>query len=786
MRPRWPASPAGQASCPGRGAPRFRRRRRPSFPSSTQSGAVLSPVSHALRAPVAHAGRRRRRGARLAAGLPGKGAAAVRSRSADGADRPVAAARKRSGLAAGPGAAARRHGPGQAAHHGAGAEARRPRRHRRRRGASARRHRAGSRRAQPSPVQGPLLMAARPKALRPAAARCRPRSRPRRRSRRRSTRAGPASRSSARRRTRDGKRRRKVPRAGRRAPAPRHPAKQDQPGPPGQAAARPRPARRPRTARRHGTRQAGPQGRADRPGTATRQPRAAPAPAPGPPRPPPRPGARRHRPRGRRPRTAVTVGPCRRPRVSALWDTPGRAGTGVLARPVSAATRARDVRCVLVIAGGDPARHEPQPKPSRAAVLRRIARRSACERQRRRLDAGGGRGRPPRPGCRGRADRPGPRDHRRRRPRARPAAHPRGRARRAPRVRRRTSRTSTDEDLRGFYRDLVLIRRVDAEATALQRQGELGIWASLLGQEAAQVGSGRALRAAGLRLPDLPRARRRLVPRGRPAQPARPVPRRQPRRLGPEREELPPLHDRHRRPDAARHRLRDGHPARRRRRHRRPRPRRRRHRLLRRRRDQPGRRQRGVRLRRGQQRPGRVLLPEQPVGHLRAQRAADPHPALPARPRLRLPRRAGRRQRRARGLRRDQGGARRTPAPGKGPTFVEAFTYRMGAHTTSDDPTKYRVSAEVEMWKHARPDRAAARPTWRTQGKADQAFFDARRARGRRAGRARPCRAAWRCPTRRRSSMFDHIYVEEHPLRRGQERAEFAAYHASFEGEGSH
>ncbi len=44
-----------------------------------------------------------------------------------------------------------------------------------------------------------------------------------------------------------------------------------------------------------------------------------------------------------------------------------------------------------------------------------------------------------------------------------------------------------------MYRDLVLVRRVDAEATALQRQGELGIWASLLGQEAAQVGSGRAL-----------------------------------------------------------------------------------------------------------------------------------------------------------------------------------------------------------------------------------------------------------------------------------------------------
>jgi pyruvate dehydrogenase E1 component alpha subunit len=51
----------------------------------------------------------------------------------------------------------------------------------------------------------------------------------------------------------------------------------------------------------------------------------------------------------------------------------------------------------------------------------------------------------------------------------------------------------SDDDYRSLYRDLALVRRVDVEATALQRQGELGIWASLLGQEAAQVGSGRAL-----------------------------------------------------------------------------------------------------------------------------------------------------------------------------------------------------------------------------------------------------------------------------------------------------
>ncbi|WP_110181085.1 pyruvate dehydrogenase (acetyl-transferring) E1 component subunit alpha [Nocardioides solisilvae] len=50
------------------------------------------------------------------------------------------------------------------------------------------------------------------------------------------------------------------------------------------------------------------------------------------------------------------------------------------------------------------------------------------------------------------------------------------------------------EELRGFYRDMVLTRRIDVEATALQRHGELGIWAQLLGQEAAQIGAGRALR----------------------------------------------------------------------------------------------------------------------------------------------------------------------------------------------------------------------------------------------------------------------------------------------------
>jgi 2-oxoisovalerate dehydrogenase E1 component alpha subunit len=59
----------------------------------------------------------------------------------------------------------------------------------------------------------------------------------------------------------------------------------------------------------------------------------------------------------------------------------------------------------------------------------------------------------------------------------------------------------TDDEYRGLYHDLVVVRRLDAEATALQRQGELGIWASLLGQEAAQVGSGRALRPQDMAFP---------------------------------------------------------------------------------------------------------------------------------------------------------------------------------------------------------------------------------------------------------------------------------------------
>lgn len=40
---------------------------------------------------------------------------------------------------------------------------------------------------------------------------------------------------------------------------------------------------------------------------------------------------------------------------------------------------------------------------------------------------------------------------------------------------------------------------------------------------------------------------------------------------------------------------------------------------------------------------------------------------------------------------------------GEGPTLIELLTYRIGAHTTADDPTRYRDPAEVEMWRARDP-----------------------------------------------------------------------------------
>jgi len=47
--------------------------------------------------------------------------------------------------------------------------------------------------------------------------------------------------------------------------------------------------------------------------------------------------------------------------------------------------------------------------------------------------------------------------------------------------------------------------------------------------------------------------------------------------------------------------------------------------------------------------------------------------------------------------------ARKTCLKGKGPVLIEAMTYRMGGHSTSDDPTRYRDEKELKEWEKKDP-----------------------------------------------------------------------------------
>ncbi|GGO90517.1 pyruvate dehydrogenase E1 component subunit alpha [Nocardioides phosphati] len=106
---------------------------------------------------------------------------------------------------------------------------------------------------------------------------------------------------------------------------------------------------------------------------------------------------------------------------------------------------------------------------------------------------------------------------------------------------------------------------------------------------------------------------------------------------------------------------------------------------------------------------------------------------------------------------------------GQGPVLVEAVTYRMGAHTTTDDPTRYRTDDELESWRRRDPiDRLAAH--LRAEGIADDAWFTALDAEAEELGadiRAR-CKAL---PDPSPLASFDETYVELTPTLAAQ-RAE--------------
>jgi pyruvate dehydrogenase E1 component alpha subunit len=117
---------------------------------------------------------------------------------------------------------------------------------------------------------------------------------------------------------------------------------------------------------------------------------------------------------------------------------------------------------------------------------------------------------------------------------------------------------------------------------------------------------------------------------------------------------------------------------------------------------------------------------------------------------------------------------------GQGPTLIEAYTYRMGAHTTTDDPTRYRLSAELEAWKLKDPIERVKQyliRTWQTE----MSFFDEVEAEAAEVG-VRVRRACLEMPDPQPLSMFDNVFTSE-TRQLAAERAEFAAYLDSFVAE---
>jgi len=119
---------------------------------------------------------------------------------------------------------------------------------------------------------------------------------------------------------------------------------------------------------------------------------------------------------------------------------------------------------------------------------------------------------------------------------------------------------------------------------------------------------------------------------------------------------------------------------------------------------------------------------------------------------------------------------------GKGPRAIEAETYRLGAHTTSDDPTKYRGSDEEESWALRDP---IIRMRAFLEGKgAGAAFFDEVEAEAAAAADDLRVRTlALESPSA--DKIFNHVYSEPHPLM-DEQRAWRAQYEASFEQPGAH
>ena len=122
--------------------------------------------------------------------------------------------------------------------------------------------------------------------------------------------------------------------------------------------------------------------------------------------------------------------------------------------------------------------------------------------------------------------------------------------------------------------------------------------------------------------------------------------------------------------------------------------------------------------------------------------------------------------------------ALRAAHEGRGPTLIEAFTYRMGAHTTTDDPTRYRLASELEAWRLRDPIERV-RAYLARSGEADATFFDQVEAEAKELG-TRVRMACRELPDPPSSAIFEHVYTGANAIL-DAERADYEAYLDGFE-----
>jgi 2-oxoisovalerate dehydrogenase E1 component alpha subunit len=330
-----------------------------------------------------------------------------------------------------------------------------------------------------------------------------------------------------------------------------------------------------------------------------------------------------------------------------------------------------------------------------------------------------------------------------------------------------------DVDIKGLYRDMVLVRRVDTEAISLQRQGELGIWASLLGQEAAQIGSGRALAPSDMAFPSY---REHGVAWCRGLDPVRLL------------ELFRGVNNGGWNPEEYKFHLytivigdqtlhATGY-------------------AMGIKRDAAEDEAVIVYFGDGATSQGDVseafswasvfhapvvfFCQNNQYAISAPQERQSPIPLYQRSRGFGFP-----------GVRVDGNDvlacyevtrqALRAAREGQGPTLIEAFTYRMGAHTTTDDPTRYRLASELEVWRLRDPIERVRAYLART-GQANSAFFEEVEAEA--AELAAHVREACRAlPDPEPLTVFDHVYTGSNAILEA-ERAQYAAYLSGFEPAG--